>query len=352
MQNSRNWYGQWYANGKQVRVSLKTDVKEAAKRELRRLMGESERGAAPENQSRKLRYSNLRQALLDDYTTRGNKSLQTLADGKETIWGLHALDDFFGHTETAPGPPVRAITADTVRKFIRKRQEDKVGNAAINRSLALLRRMLNIARIDGKIQFMPVVRLLKEPPARKGFLDRTSFEKLLSKLPRHLRPLVTFLYYCGVRVGEAIQIEWGQVDVKAALIRLEVEQTKTSEARVVPLPDVLLDVLKRTKNKEGLVFSDKGLRDHWAKATEAAGLPGLLVHDLRRSAIRNLIKAGVREKVAMAISGHKTRSVFDRYHIVDTADVTNAMTRLQNKQLTESKNGESLVRLLTDSQTI
>src|ERR1700680_3120340 len=93
MRGSRNWYGQWYANGKQVRVSLKTDVKEAAKRELRRLMGDAERGAAPENETRKLRYGNLRHTLLDDYSARGNKSLQTLADGKETIWGLHALDD-------------------------------------------------------------------------------------------------------------------------------------------------------------------------------------------------------------------------------------------------------------------
>jgi integrase len=163
---------------------------------------------------------------------------------------------------------------------------------------------------------------------------------------------VTFLYYCGVRVGEAVQIQWSQVDLAGALIRLEVEQTKTNEARTVPSPDVLVDVLKRVKKKKGLVFTSNGLRDDWTKATEAAGLSGLLVHDLRRSAIRNLIKAGVPEKVAMAISGHKTRSVFDRYHIVDTTDVTNAMTRLQNKQLGESKNGESLVRLLTDSQTV
>ncbi|HEY2547999.1 MAG TPA: site-specific integrase [Candidatus Acidoferrum sp.] len=352
MKGSRNWYGQWYQNGKQVRVSLKTDVKEKAKRELRRKMGDAERGAAPENETRKLRYGNLRQALLDDYTRRGNKSLQVLSDGKETIWGLAPLDKYFGFSEKEQGIHVNAITVDKIRDFIRTRQKDEIGNAAINRSLALLRRMFNIARMDGKIQFMPAVRLLKEPPARKGFLARAQFEHLLSKLPAHLRPLVTFLYYCGVRVGEATQIEWGQVNLQGGLIRLEVEQTKTSEARIVPLPDVLIQVIKRVRKKEGLVFSDAHLREEWTRATIAAEMPGLLVHDLRRSAIRNLIAAGVPEKVAMSISGHKTRAVFDRYNIVDATDVVKAMSRLQDKQLAESKNGESLVRLLTDGKPV
>jgi len=344
MKGSRMWYGQWYVRGKPVRVSLKTPTKEVAKRELRRLMTAAERGALPENETRKLRYGNLRQALLDDYTRRGNKSLQTLADGTETIWGLSALDKFFDYSSKHQGSLVTSITVDKIREFVRKRQGDKTGNAAINRSLALLRRMFNIARTDGKIQFMPVIRLLKEPPPRKGFVTRAQFETLLAKLPSHLRPLVTFLYYCGVRVGEAVQIEWSQVDLHGALIRLEGEQTKTSEPRVVPLPDVLVETLKKVRKKEGLVFHDTNLREAWATAVVAAGLPGLLVHDFRRSAIRNLIAAGVPEKVAMSISGHKTRSVFDRYHIVDAADIVNAMNKLQNKQLAESKNGESLVR--------
>lgn len=307
-------------------------------------MGDAERGAAPENETRKLRYGNLRQALLDDYTRRGNKSLQTLADGTETIWGLSALDTFFGYTSKDQGTLITSITVDRIREFVRKRQGEKTGNATINRSLALLRRMFNIARADGKIQFVPVIRLLKEPPARKGFVTRAQFETLLSKLPANLRPLVTFLYYCGVRVGEAVQIEWSQVDLQGALIRLEEEQTKGDEARIVPLPDVLVDTLKRVQEKEGLVFDDTNLREEWEKAVVAASMPDLLVHDFRRSAVRNLIKAGVPEKVAMRITGHKTRSVFDRYHIVDTTDVTNAMNKLQKTQLKENRNGESLVR--------
>jgi integrase len=347
MKRSRMFYGQWYRNGKPIRVSLKTDVKEVAKRELRRLMGESERGAAPENQTRKLRYGNLREALLSDYTRRGNKSLQVLSDGKETIWGLAALDGFFGYSDSAQGDAVSSITIDRIREFIRHRQKQKIGNAAINRSLALLRRMFNIARLDGKIQYVPPVQLLKEPPARKGFLELTKFNLLLSNLPEHLQPLITFLYYCGVRIGEASQIEWSQVDLHAGLIRLESEQTKTSEPRIVPLPDVLIATLKKRKLKQGLVFDKTGLRDHWDAATAAAEMPSLLVHDLRRSAVKNLVDAGVPRKVAMAITGHKTEAVFNRYHIVDPSDVMSAMAQLQ--RLTNSKVSETMTaHRLTD----
>ena len=103
--------------------------------------------------------------------------------------------------------------------------------------------------MDGKIQYMPPVRLLKEPPPRKGFLEREDFEKLLQRLPQHLRPLVTFLDGCGVRAGEAVQITWDQIDLKQALVRLEGEQTKTGEAGVIPLPAVLVKTFKSVKIK-------------------------------------------------------------------------------------------------------
>jgi hypothetical protein len=104
---------------------LKTAVKEEAKRELRRKMGDAERGAAPENETSKLRYGNLRQALLDDYTRRGNKSLQTLADGTETIWGLSALDKFLTYSSKNQGSLVAPITVNKIREFVRKRQGEK-----------------------------------------------------------------------------------------------------------------------------------------------------------------------------------------------------------------------------------
>jgi integrase len=180
-------------------------------------------------------------------------------------------------------------------------------------------------------------------------------------LPTHLKPLILFLYYCGVRGGEALQIEWPQVDLDARLIRLEEEQTKTDEARYAPLPAELVMLLRAIEPKTGKVFDDTNLRVEWQKACAAcgqgtrtlvepkttAGWPwykykGLAVHDLRRSAVRNLVTvASVPEKVAMSISGHKTRAVFDRYHIVSTTDVSAAMSKLE---LAASAIGESLVK--------
>jgi integrase len=342
LKNCRYWYASFYdSRGRQVRVSTKETVKQKAFKKLRDLMSDSDRGLTI---NRKMKYADLRAGLLANYVERGNKSLITNADGAETLAGLTALDKFFGYAAGKPGTSVTRITTDTARTFVRQRQAEGAGNAVINRSLAALRRMFRIAQEDGKLQFVPVIRLLKEPPARKGFLPLDKFEELVGLLPTTLRPLVTFLYFCGVRVGEALQIEWDQVDLKRRLIRLEDEQTKSGEARIVPLPSALVMMLQKIQPKEGKVFTATNLRKEWQRACAVCRLgriiaiegkpydphfEGLNVHDLRRSAIRNLVNAGVPELVAMKISGHKTRSVFDRYHIVSTDDVTNAMRRLE-----------------------
>jgi integrase len=352
---TENWYAQYYsADGRQHRVSTGTPVQAKAAAFLRKLLADRDAGVAPVSAARKLTYGDLRKGLLDNYVERGNRSLKTTADGEENINGLKQLDDFFGFGPDNPGPPVLTINTETGRKFTRQRLAEGVGNAMVNRSLACLRRMLRIAHEEGRIQFLPKIRLQKEPPARKGFLELEKFEELVGLLPTHLKPIITFLYYCGVRSDEAKQIEWTQVDLDARLIRLEADQTKNEEARTVPLPAILVMMLKEIEPKRGKVFSATNLRTEWHKACAACGLgtrtlvepedgypwykyEGLIVHDLRRSAVRNLVKAGNPERVAMKISGHKTRAVFDRYHIVSTDDVTNAMRRLE-------LNGESLVK--------
>jgi integrase len=366
----RIWWCQYYQDGRQIRVSTKTHVKAEAAAFLRKLLDGRDKGEVPVTDVKKLRYADLRQGLLDSYTTLGNKSLKERADGTENIAGLAALDEFCQFKQKADegkivvtdrGVSVTQMTSDFASRFVRRRKADDVGNAAINRSLACLRRMLRIAKRAKKIHDVPFIEFLKEPSARKGFLTIDKFDELVGLLPTHLKPLVTLLYFCGTRIGEALQIEWSQVDLDARTIRLEPEQTKTDEARILPLPPVLVMMLKGIKPKTGLVFDGTNLRKEWTKACALAGLgtltevegrpydpiySGLTLHDLRRSAVRNLVKAGVSEKVAMSISGHKTRSVFDRYHIVDETDVLDAMQKVVTASLNgvrKPSHGDSLV---------
>jgi len=110
--------------------------------------------------------------------------------------------------------------------------------------------------------------------------------------------------------------------------------SKNERPRSVPLPDELLDVLKRRRSARVVgvdsVFHDRGrpiryFRKAWASSCDAAGCPGTLLNDLCRSAIRNMIRAGVPDRVAMSISGHSPRSLFDRYNVTDERDKVEAL---------------------------
>jgi integrase len=351
------WYAQFYQNGKQLRVSTGERVKAKALVELRKLMGRADQGMTPITELRKITYGQLRAGLLASYTEKGNRTLYQTVDGEETIGGLKQLDDFFQYSADNPGPPVTALTTDSGRAFAKRQLAAGYSSATVNRSLACLRRMLAIAREDGKLQSVPVIRLLKEPQARRGFITQEQFNGLLAALPTGLRPLIQFLYWCGCRVGEARAIQWEQVNLRERLIRLEADQTKNESARVIPLPRIVAAGLAQMEPKNGAVFDGTNLRIEWAKACTVVGLgkmeeqeskegnkwrkyTGLIIHDLRRSAIRNMVAAGNPENWCMAISGHKTASVFRRYSIVSTADISTAMQRVETASWKTAKNSK------------
>ncbi len=113
--------------------------------------------------------------------------------------------------------------------------------------------------------------------------------------------------------------------------------SKTREGRVVVLSTPLREVIERRWLGRAvgvaLVFHRDGrsldhFKDVWRRACQAAGLPQKLFHDVRRTALRNTVRAGIPERVAMQVSGHKTRSVFDRYNIVSETDLRQAADRL------------------------
>ena len=133
----RFWYAQYYDNnGRKIRISTRTAVKQEALAVLRKQMGDRDKGLAPLKDVRKLTYKDLRAGLLANYVEKGNKSLVVRANGEDTITGLTQLDKFCEYSAENPGPSVLEINIETGRAFIRQRQAEGAGNAVINRSLS------------------------------------------------------------------------------------------------------------------------------------------------------------------------------------------------------------------------
>jgi integrase len=244
------------------------------------------------------------------------------------------------HLEPAFGA-MKAAKLETkhIESFIDQKQAAGYENASINRYLSALRRAytLGMEALPPLVYSTPKITKLEEDNVREGFLEHYQYIKLRDKLPDHQRLVLVIGYHFGMRRGEILKLRWDQVDWDANLIRLEKKQTKGKHARVAPLYGELrawLEMAYAARDSEcTYIVSWRGkqvgdLKTAWATARERAGVPWVLVHDLRRTAIRNMIRAGIPEKRAMLISGHKTRSVFDRYDITDERDLQGDGERL------------------------
>jgi integrase len=190
---------------------------------------------------------------------------------------------------------------------------------------------------------------------RKGFLAPDQFNKLLEHIPANLKPVVKFSYITGCRIGAAKKITWSMVAKDCSEFELPGEITKTGEPLTLPLVGPLAEVAttlkKMFRDESKPVFDVSDLRYSWYKACAASGFGvydsktrvyrGLKLHDFRRSAARNLIRAGVDRGTAMSITGHKTESVFERYNITDATDRKDALIRVgqYNSRQAKASNG-------------
>jgi integrase len=222
--------------------------------------------------------------------------------------------------------------------------------------LQLLGQALRLALQRGRIVAVPLIRQLPEKNVRQGFFERPEFEGVVGALPDYLQDLTRFAHAVGWRKGEILSLRWPDVDRPGRVIRLRPEESKNGRGRMVTIDGDLAALIERRwharllSDADGmprvtdLVFHNAGdpfvdFRKAWATACIKAGVfhvekdaqgkehavPDRLFHDLRRTAIRNMVRAGVPERVAMEISGHRTRAIFDRYNIVSENDLRTAM---------------------------
>src|SRR5207247_7301446 len=163
---------------------------------------------------------------------------------------------------------------------------------------------------------------------------------LREPMPQPLQPLMSGLDFTGCRICAALSIMRPQMEFEKGrfLLRIEGNQTKNEEPILLPLPLELTEVLEKLP-REGRVFNARNLRKAFQAACVKVGLgvktgpkvwqyKGLILHDFRRSGVRNLIRSGVPRTIAMRISGHLTESTFERYNIVDATDLHEAMVKV------------------------
>jgi integrase len=331
----------------------------------------------PEQTPATLRYEELREAVIADYELNNRKSLYVGADGTKTIGNLRHLDAKFSGREAT------SITTSDVDELKIELRRKGFANATINLTLAVLRRMFSLAVSSGRLHDdqTPSFTKLKLANAREGFVELSDFLRLREELPEAVRAFVTLLFYTGMRFGETRKLTWDNVDLKNAKLRLEGRMTKNGKTRTIPLMGELPEMLKIERERfpgAKHVFSRDGrspirtIRKAWIGACSRAGLGqkawackkrgctnfnrivaehipkdkakhvcstcgsaaklkyfGLLIHDLRRTGVRNLVRAGVPDSVAMAISGHKTRAVFERYNVTSERDLDDAARKLE-----------------------
>jgi len=321
------WWIGYSHRGKEYRESSGSNKETEATKLLKKRMGEMGHGRFVGPTEEKVTFDEMAEDLRRDYKVNARKAVDAiefpLSHLEESFEGASALD----------------ITTDKVNEHISRRQGEKASNGTINREMAALKRMFSLAIQAGKLSRKPHIPTLEEHNARQGFLEHASFVGLRDNLPVHLQGPVTFLYYSGWRVSEMRALEWRDVDLNGKVIRLRPEISKNKDGRVLPLSGEILATVKAAAEErrpeipyvfhhERRPIGDFGKA--WATACKTAGLAGIIVHDMRRTAVRNLVRAGVPERVAMAITGHKTRAVFDRYNIVSEADLMMASERLQS----------------------
>ncbi len=336
------WWIKYYVNGAPKYESTGTSKERDAKELLKRREGTASEGKPVVPRLDKIRYEEVRADLLAHYEASGSRDLT------EAGYRLAHLDPMFrGRRIATLGP------TDATRYTVARRNEG-AADGTIRKELSTLTTMLNLAAEQGKLWRVPKLRKPPEGKPRQGFLEPDQFTAVARHLPPDLRVAATIGYVLGWRCqSEVMTLERRHLDLEAQVLRLDPE-TKTDAGRVVFLPDELQELLAEQVARVDTLqkalgriipwlfphstsrrFHQPGDRrcDYkraWQTACRKAGVAGRLKHDMRRSAVKNMVtRDGIPERVAMQITGHKTRRVFDAYHIVSPGDLQEAARKMR-----------------------
>jgi integrase len=335
------WWLDYGFRGERYRETSGSQRKGDARALLKKRMEEMGRGQLVGPREERVTFEDLIGMIEDDYRVNGRKSLPMLG-------GILAhLRGYFGRRRAID------ITTDRVTAYIRARQEEGAAASTIQKELAALKRSFNLAVRAGRLTTKPYIPSVKVDNVRQGFLTMADVEAVAREIGEDLAPVVRFAALTGWRKREVLSLRWRQVDFDAGTVRLEPGTTKNSEGRTFPftaLPPLqrLLeeqrtrtDAVERTTaaivpwvfHRHGVPI--RSLRRSWQGACERAGISGAWIHDMRRTAVRNLERAGVSRSVAMSLTGHKTEAIYRRYAIADSTALAEGVEKLARLHETE-----------------
>jgi len=346
------------------------------------------KGRNVDMKAKKTTFEALTLLIINDYKINEYRSLGRLKRS------LSHLSKYFGKKLA------RNISTDVINAYIIIRKDEGAAKATINRELSALKRMFNIACKEctpPKVYFVPSIKMLDETDnVRIGFFEFEPFFKVKEALPNHLKGPFVLAHRTGMRMEEILSLKWDDDDVKVNIFERKIElgpkSVKNKEPRAVFLQGETYEVIKRQKAIRDMYYPSceyvffnlqtgeriKDFRFVWERTLfKALGIVARytctscktiirpqtpltkkqrknlvcsecnetkfkksnakIFHDLRRTAVRNAIKAGVPEKVVMEMSGHKTRSVLDRYNIICEEEQKDAAKKIseRNKEMEE-----------------
>ena len=266
-------------------------------------------------------------AYLQDYLVRQFRS-QSTARGRTAH-----LTAFFGRDARAA-----ALTTYQIRQYQLTRRAAGAATGTINRETSALHRMCTLAVHWGWRDTVPgFPDRLRENPPRQGFFEHPEYLAVRAHLPAPWQDILDLAYYSGWRKNEILGLTWDEIDMAGGVIRLSPARSKTLVGRILPMSQPIAEALDRRRARRDpdspLVFHRDGIpirrwRTAWRTACQAAEVPTRFLHDCRRTAARNLIRASVPERVAMLLTGHKSRAIFDRYNIINEQELLDAGDQL------------------------
>src|ERR1051325_10638457 len=349
----RIWWMKYYVAHRPVQEATGRTKKSEAARVLAEKVGRAAAGDPIPPRMDRVLWEEGAADLRRHYEAHGTRDL------KEYDRGVSHLTAFFR------GRRIAMIEQAAVDDYIAARKEDGVVGATIRRELGTLSKLLRVACKNRKLARVPLIDKPREGEARAGFFEPDQYAAVRRALSADLQVALDIGYTYGWRKAEILSLERRHVDLDAGTLRLDPGTTKNKDPRVVHMTPALKALLaqqvervRAVERKTGRIIPylfpylsgrrrlgqrRRDFRKAWATACLKAGLATPIegvdggrkaikvqrvVHDLRRTAVRNMERAGVPRSVAMKMTGHRTENVYPRYAIVSDADLQAAAAKL------------------------